>query len=95
MPLYEDPPNGFRMAAAPLQRWTQALVERLGTPADVAADVAEVLVARRLRSNGAASSVTVASPLASRARMARRVGSARAAGQPRTEAIASRMSWRP
>ena len=33
----------------------------------------------RLMSNGAASSVTVASPWASRARIARRVGSARAA----------------
>ena len=49
MPLYDDPPNGLRMAAGPLQRWTTALVERLGTPADVAADVAEVLVASDLR----------------------------------------------
>jgi LDH2 family malate/lactate/ureidoglycolate dehydrogenase len=49
MPLYDDPPNGLRMAAEPLQRWTQALVERLGSPPDVAADVAEILVASDLR----------------------------------------------
>jgi LDH2 family malate/lactate/ureidoglycolate dehydrogenase len=49
MPLYEDPPNGLRMAAEPLQRWTQALLERLETPADVAADVAEILIASDLR----------------------------------------------
>jgi len=57
MPLYDDPPNGIRMAAEPLQRWTQALVERLGTPADVAADVAEILVAsdaRGIASHGTA-----------------------------------------
>jgi LDH2 family malate/lactate/ureidoglycolate dehydrogenase len=49
MPLYEDPPNGLRMAAGPLQRWTQSLIERLGTPSDVAADVAEILVASDVR----------------------------------------------
>jgi LDH2 family malate/lactate/ureidoglycolate dehydrogenase len=49
MPLYDDPPNGLRMAAEPLQRWTMVLLERLGTPNDVAADVAEILVASDLR----------------------------------------------
>ena len=49
MPLYDDPPNGLRMAAKPLERWTQTLIERLGTPEDVAADVAEILLASDLR----------------------------------------------
>ena len=49
MPLYDDPPNGLRMAAEPLERWTEALLERLGTPPDVAADVAEILLASDLR----------------------------------------------
>jgi LDH2 family malate/lactate/ureidoglycolate dehydrogenase len=37
------------MAAVPLQRWTQRLLERIETPPDVAADVAEILVASDLR----------------------------------------------
>jgi LDH2 family malate/lactate/ureidoglycolate dehydrogenase len=49
MPLYEDPPNGLRMAAEPLQRWTKALLERLDTPPDVASDVAEILIASDVR----------------------------------------------
>ena len=37
------------MAPEPLERWTQALIERLGTPSDIAADVAEILLASDLR----------------------------------------------
>jgi LDH2 family malate/lactate/ureidoglycolate dehydrogenase len=57
MPLYDDPPNGLRMAVRPLQRWTQELIERLGTPTDVASDVAEILIAsdaRGIASHGTA-----------------------------------------
>ena len=57
MPLYDDPPNGLRMAVGPLRQWTETLVEALGTPQDVAADVAEVLVAsdaRGIASHGTA-----------------------------------------
>src|SRR5580765_2218254 len=49
MPLYDDPADGMRMAPAALERWTKALIERLGTPSDIAADVAEILVASDLR----------------------------------------------
>ena len=57
MPLYDDPPNGLRMAVEPLRRWTEELVVALGTPSDVAADVAEILVAsdaRGIASHGTA-----------------------------------------
>ena len=43
--------------AGALQRWTAAIVERLGTPPDIAADVAEVLLAsdrRGIASHGTA-----------------------------------------
>jgi LDH2 family malate/lactate/ureidoglycolate dehydrogenase len=49
MPLYDDPADGLRMAPEALERWTAALVERVGTPPDIAADVAEILVASDLR----------------------------------------------
>ncbi|MEO6207086.1 MAG: Ldh family oxidoreductase, partial [Candidatus Limnocylindrales bacterium] len=49
MPLYDDPADGLRMDAAALERWTQRLLERVGTPSDIAADVAEILVASDLR----------------------------------------------
>src|SRR5262245_50625630 len=49
MPLYEDPPDGLRTDAVALERWTKALIERLGTPSDIAADVAEILVSSDLR----------------------------------------------
>jgi LDH2 family malate/lactate/ureidoglycolate dehydrogenase len=49
MPLYEDPPDGLRMAPEPLERWTKALIERLGTPPDIADDVAQILVSSDLR----------------------------------------------
>src|SRR5216684_5680063 len=49
MPVYEDPINGVRLAAAALHRWTTSVVQRLGSPSDVAADVAEILIASDLR----------------------------------------------
>jgi LDH2 family malate/lactate/ureidoglycolate dehydrogenase len=49
MPVYDDPVGGTRLDAGALLRWTTALVERLGTPADIAADVAELLIASDLR----------------------------------------------
>ena len=49
MPLYEDPADGIRLSALPLQAWTAAIVERLGSEPDVAADVAEVLIASDVR----------------------------------------------
>lgn len=49
MPVYEDPADGLKVDAEPLRRWTAMLVERLGSPPDIAADVAELLVASDLR----------------------------------------------
>lgn len=57
MPVYADPVGGVLIATDELMSWTASLVERLGTPADVAADVAEVLVAsdrRGIASHGTA-----------------------------------------
>ena len=45
MPVYADPVDGLAVPAKLLQAWTARLVESLGTPPDIAADVAEVLVA--------------------------------------------------
>jgi len=49
MPVYDDPIGGLRLDAGALQRWTTTLVERLGAPGDIAADVAELLIASDLR----------------------------------------------
>ena len=49
MPLYRDPVDGVVVEARSLRAWTQALLEQLDTPADLASDVAEVLVASDLR----------------------------------------------
>jgi LDH2 family malate/lactate/ureidoglycolate dehydrogenase len=49
VPVYEDPVDGVTVAAKPLRVWTEALVQRVGTPADIAADVAEILLASDLR----------------------------------------------
>jgi L-2-hydroxycarboxylate dehydrogenase (NAD+) len=49
MPVYDDPVGGLRLDAAALRRWTIALVEHLGAPSDIAADVAELLIASDLR----------------------------------------------
>ena len=57
MPVYADPIDGLAVPADLLQAWTARLVESLGTPADIAADVAEVLVAsdrRGIASHGTA-----------------------------------------
>jgi len=49
MPVYDDPIGGVRLDAGGLLRWTTMLVERLGAPADIAADVADLLIASDLR----------------------------------------------
>jgi len=57
MPVYADPIDGLAVPANLLLAWTARLVESLGTPADIAADVAEVLVAsdrRGIASHGTA-----------------------------------------
>jgi LDH2 family malate/lactate/ureidoglycolate dehydrogenase len=54
---YEDPVDGVAVEAARLGEWTARLVESIGTPADVAADVAEILLAadrRGIASHGTA-----------------------------------------
>ena len=45
MPTYADPVGGRTLPAAALQTWTAALLPAFETPPDIAADVAEVLVA--------------------------------------------------
>ena len=57
MPIYADPVDGLAVPVALLQTWTARLVERVGTPVDIAEDVAEVLVAsdsRGIASHGTA-----------------------------------------
>src|SRR5688500_5544724 len=57
VPVYADPRGGIAVPAGLLQAWTARLVERLGTPNDIAADVADVLVAsdrRGIASHGTA-----------------------------------------
>ena len=57
MPVYQDPDDPRALDAGALTRWTAAVVERLGTPQDVAADVAEILLAsdrRGIASHGTA-----------------------------------------
>jgi L-2-hydroxycarboxylate dehydrogenase (NAD+) len=49
VPVYADPVDGLAVPVTLLQTWTARLVEQLGTPADVAADVADVLVASDVR----------------------------------------------
>ena len=49
MPLYLDPVQGFVIEAESLRAWTDALLRRVGTPGDIAGDVAEILVAADLR----------------------------------------------
>jgi L-2-hydroxycarboxylate dehydrogenase (NAD+) len=51
MPVYDEPERGHRLDADALQTWTHALVERLGSPADIAADVATNLLASDRRGN--------------------------------------------
>jgi L-2-hydroxycarboxylate dehydrogenase (NAD+) len=57
MPVYEDPVDGRALPSADLEAWTARLIERLGTPADIAADVATLLSAsdrRGIASHGTA-----------------------------------------
>ncbi len=57
MPTYADPRGGRSVSAEALQSWTAALLERLETPPDIAAEVAEILVAadrRAIASHGTA-----------------------------------------
>ncbi len=57
MPVYADPTDGRRIAADDLRAWTGRIVEWTGTPGDIAADVAEILVAsdrRGIASHGTA-----------------------------------------
>ena len=57
MPVYPDPVGGVTLDAGELVTWTATLVHRLGTPADIAEDVATVLVAsdrRGVASHGTA-----------------------------------------
>jgi LDH2 family malate/lactate/ureidoglycolate dehydrogenase len=57
VPVYADPVEGATVQAPLLRTWTAALLGALGTPDDVAADVAEVLVAadrRGIASHGTA-----------------------------------------
>jgi L-2-hydroxycarboxylate dehydrogenase (NAD+) len=57
VPVYADPIDGLAVPAGLLRAWTAGLVERLGTPSDIAADVAAVLVAsdrRGIASHGTA-----------------------------------------
>jgi L-2-hydroxycarboxylate dehydrogenase (NAD+) len=57
VPVYADPTDGLAVPVALLQTWTARLVASLGTPPDIAADVAEILVAsdrRGIASHGTA-----------------------------------------
>jgi len=57
MPVYADPIDGLAVPVELLRAWTARLVESVGTPADIAADVADVLVAsdrRGIASHGTA-----------------------------------------
>jgi LDH2 family malate/lactate/ureidoglycolate dehydrogenase len=49
MAVYQDPADGVTVGARALQVWTEALVRSVGTPADIAGDVAEILLASDLR----------------------------------------------
>ena len=49
MPVYDDPVGGQTIRAEALLDWTSTLVGRLGAPEDIAADVAELLIASDLR----------------------------------------------
>ena len=57
MSTYADPQHGRTVPAEALQSWTATLLERFETPRDIAADVAEILVAadrRAIASHGTA-----------------------------------------
>ena len=57
MPVYADPVDGHALAPKRLETWTARLIERLGAPADIASDVAALLLAsdrRGIASHGTA-----------------------------------------
>ena len=57
MPVYADPVDGRALAPSRLEAWTAGLIERLGAPTDIAADVAVLLLAsdrRGIASHGTA-----------------------------------------
>ncbi len=57
MPVYQDPDDARALDADALRSWTAVVLERLGTPTDIAADVATVLLAsdrRGIASHGTA-----------------------------------------
>ena len=57
MPVYSDPADGLTIPVGLLRDWTATLIEAIGTPPDIAADVAEILVAsdrRGIASHGTA-----------------------------------------
>jgi LDH2 family malate/lactate/ureidoglycolate dehydrogenase len=57
MPVYRDPADGTPVSVRVLRDWTAKLIETIGTPPEIAADVAEVLVAsdrRGIASHGTA-----------------------------------------
>lgn len=57
MPVYADPTDGLAVPVQLLRTWTAGLLGSIGTPPDIAADVAEVLVAsdrRGIASHGTA-----------------------------------------
>ncbi len=49
MPVYDDPVDAHLLDPSILRVWTAALVRGVGTPADIADDVAEVLLASDMR----------------------------------------------
>src|SRR5215472_15369617 len=49
MPGYSEPVDGFVVDPERLRGWTDALIRCCGTPSDIAADVAELLLASDLR----------------------------------------------
>lgn len=49
MPVYQDPAEGVIVEAPALRAWTQRLVQHIGTPLDIASDVAEILLTSDLR----------------------------------------------
>ena len=57
VPVYADPVDGHALAPKRLETWTARLIERLGAPADIASDVAALLLAsdrRGIASHGTA-----------------------------------------
>jgi LDH2 family malate/lactate/ureidoglycolate dehydrogenase len=57
VPVYQDPSDGLTIRVEALRDWTARLIEAIGTPPDIAVDVAEILVAsdrRGIASHGTA-----------------------------------------